>query len=424
MPTSPRALVLVTLLPLSPACGLVDPDAAPELAPTLILACEHPNMWFEGLHTGPDGVTAYPAAQPYRPAALHTQLARAEWDGPRGTAAQTACADVCVGTAGPGFYYQCPDAGWKIDAELTLAPAPALLDDHLDPDACYPDSACAAAFAAPVGAHLRAPAAPIPVGRGQADHIGVSDNSLELQLAGARASHPLHGLAEYSAGECGDDRCLFYLANLQLEDRGARSQAQLGLATSVTSLNSVAASLHGLRIELMQPALADYTPSTGALHFPAGSLDLRIRLAVAAGGLIDPGERELRIRNPVALSGRFFAGTFELEAELPLAALGLARLALDFRPRANPPIAGFDPPARLHGGTDGLLLPHDPAVPSPLHAAHDPDGDLRALHWVVDGVPGVGHVPPGEHDVQLFVVDERGALGRSPVRTVTILAAR
>jgi len=421
MSISPRALALVTLLPLSPACGLVDLDAAPDLAPTLVLACEHPGMWFEGIYPGPDGVATHPAAQPYRPAALHTQLARAEWDGPRGTAAQAACADVCVATAGPGFYYQCPDAGWKVDAELTLAPAPALLDDRLDPDACYPDSACSAAFAAPVGAHLRAPAAPIPTGRGQADHTGVSATSLELQLAGTLVSHPLHGLAEYSAGECEHDRCLFYLANLQLEDRGARSRAQLELGTPVTS---VTASLHGLRIELMQPALADYNPSTGALHFPAGSLDLRIRLAVAAGGLIEPGERELRLRNPIALRGRFVAGTFELEAEFPLAALGQARLALDFRPRAHPPTAGFDPPARLHGGTHGLLLPHDPAVPSPLHTAHDLDGDLRALHWVVDGVPGVGHVPPGEHDVQLWVVDGRGALGRSPMRTVTILAAR
>ena len=421
MSVSPRALALVTLLPLSPACGLVDHDAAPELAPTLVLACEHPDMWFEGIYPGPDGVAAHPAARPYRPAALHTQLARAEWDGPHGTAAQTACADVCVGTAGPGFYYQCPDTGWKIDAELTLAPAPAVLDDRLDPDACYPDSACAAAFAAPVGAHLRTPAAPIPTGRGQADHTGVSTTSLELQLAGAHVSHPLHGLAEYSAGQCEDDRCLFYLANLKLEDRGARSRAQLAAPVSPVSLM---ASLHGLHIELMQPALADYTPSTGALHFPAGSLDLRIRLAVAAGDLIEPGERELRMRNPIALRGRFVAGTFELEAELPLAALGQARLALDFRPRAHPPIAGFDPPARLHGGTDGLLLPHDPAIPSPLHTAHDPDGDLRAMHWVVDGVPGVGHVPPGEHDVQLWVVDERGALGRSPMRTVTVLAAR
>ncbi|HEY0132825.1 MAG TPA: hypothetical protein VGB85_02060, partial [Nannocystis sp.] len=158
-------------------------------------------------------------------------------------------------------------------------------------------------------------------------------------------------------------------------------------------------------------------------RFPAGSLDLRIRLAITAGALLEPGERELRMRNPIDLHGRFVAGTFELTGEFPLAP-GQVRLALDFRPRAHPPVAGFDPPARLHGGTDGLLLPHDPTVPSPLHDASDPDGDLRALHWVVDGTPGAGHIPPGEHDVQLWAVDARGALARSPTRTVTVLAAR
>ena len=107
MSISPRALVsLVSLL--IPACAVVDPDAAPPLSPTLVLACEHPDMWFEGFYRGPDAapgpadILAHPATHPHRPTALHTQLARADWDGPRGLAAQTACADVCVGTAGPG----------------------------------------------------------------------------------------------------------------------------------------------------------------------------------------------------------------------------------------------------------------------------------------------------------------------------------
>ncbi len=416
MPTarSLRALILAPSFSLL-ACALVDPDVAPALAPTLVLACEHPDMWFEGPYPGPDGLLAYPAQRPHRPETLHTELARSAWHGPHDPAAQTSCADACVGTAVTGFYHRCPDDGWHIEAELTLAPARPVLDERLEPDACFPDSACAAAFAAPLGAHLRAPAGPIPLGRGQADHLGHADASLDIDLSGARVSHPLHGLAEYSAGQCDDDRCLFYLANLQLDDRGAHSRASLALPTPIS------AGLDRLKIDLMQPALAEYTPSTGALTFPAGALDLRIRLALHAGALAESGDRELRLRNPFPLHGRFTAGTLELTSELPLP-LGTARLALKFRPRAHPPTAGFDPPTHILGGPDGLTLPRDPTVPSVLHHADDPDGDLRPLHWVVDGIPGATHIPPGEHDVELWVSDTRGALDRSPTHTITILA--
>lgn len=413
MPVPLRALAPLLLS----ACAVLDPDAAAPLAPTLVLSCRHPDMWFEGVYPGPEGSRAYPADAPYRPGTLQTELARADWHGAGGANAQTACADVCVGLAESSFYYRCPDTGWAIDAELTLAPARVALAG-LDPDACFPGSACAAAFAAPIGVHLRSPAGVIPAGRGQADHLGVLVGAaLELQLPGATVAHPLHGSAEYSAGACEAAPCPFYLADLQLDDHGARSRADLDLG------RHVAASLHGLQVELMQPALGAWTPATGELEFPVGALDLRIRLAVAAGRAVPAGEHELRLRNPIAVRGRFTAGALELAVEVPLAAAGSARMALEFRPRASPPIADFDPPTRQTAGRDGLALPQDPALASPLHGAHDPDDDLRAIHWVVDGVPGAKSVPPGEHEVELWAVDARGALARSPQRTIHVVAA-
>lgn len=416
----PLRLLLALLLS---ACGLVDPDAAPALVPTLALRCEHPDLWFEGVYPGPGGLHSRPASHPHRPAALATQLPRAAWDGPGGDAAQSACADVCVGTAQPGFFHHCPDTGWRIAAEPGLAPPPPEFPPELaalvDPEACFPDSLCADAFAAPPGARLRAPAGPIAPGHGQADHLGAlaEPAALEIELAGARIAHPLHGRAEYSAGTCEADRCPFFLASLTLSDRGARSQTTLELG------HPVPASLQGLQIDLMRPALGVYTPATGALELPVGALDLRIRLDLRADTAlqsIDPGPRELRLRNPVPLRGRFDAGSLRLELDLALPGPGSARLDLEFAPLAHPPVAAFDPPARLRAGPGGLLLPQDPAERSALHAAHDPDGDLASLRWVVDGIPGARRLLPGEHEVALWVADRRGALGRSPVRTVLI----
>jgi hypothetical protein len=415
-PPGMPAPLRVLLALLVTACGLVDPNAAPELVPTLSLRCEHPDLWFEGIYPGPGGLHSFPAAKPHRPAALATQLPTAAWDGPDGDAAQSACADVCVGAAQPGFFHHCPDAGWRITAEPGLAPPapefPPELAALVDPEACFPDSLCADAFAAPPGARLRAPAGTIAPGQTQADHLGVLADpaALDLELAGAAVTHPLHGRAEYSAGTCEADRCPFYLASLTLTDRGARSHAALDLGP---------ATLQDLQLDLQRPALGIYTPATGAIELPVGALDLRIRLDLRAGA-IDPGPRELRLRNPVPLHGRFDAGALHLELDLPLPGPGNARLDLEFTPLAHPPVPAFDPPARISAGPRGLLLPQDPGERSSLHAAHDPDGDLASLHWVVDGIPGARHLPPGEHEVALWVADRRGALGRSPVRTILV----
>jgi hypothetical protein len=399
VPLRTRPSLLVLLLS---ACPAADPAFAPALVPTLALRCEHPDAWFEGIHAQ----AAHPGADPHRPGALRTQVPRAGWTQ---QAAQTACADVCVGLAQSGFHYSCPDTGWHIEVEPTLAPAPVPLPAHLDPDACYPDSACTAAYPAAIGVNLRRPAAPI-IGGNQADHLATADGRLELRLADLRLHHPLRARAEYSAGRCDAAPCSFYLASLQLDDHGARTRAVLPLGP---------ATLQALRIDLMQPALADYTPATGVLEFPAGALDLRIHLELTADGL-ESGPRELRLRNPDALRGRHIAGALELTAEVPLGDLGSARLHLDFRPDAHPPIAAFDPPTQLRAGPEGLPLPQHPDEPTSLHAAHDPDGDLHTLHWVVDGVPGAREIPQGEHDVTLWVSDTRGALDRSPIRSVHV----
>lgn len=394
-----RRVLAPLLLCLLSACDPVAPDA-PALTPTLNLRCEHVDAWFEGIYPCKAGTCAFPADRPHRPSALFTAIAAADWDGPSGAAAQTACADVCVGTAESGFYYSCPDLGWRVEATPTLAPAaadlPPAVADLLDPDLCFPDSLCAATFAAPVGASLRGDTRP----DARPEHLGVlaRPSALTLTTAGVDTPHPLHGRAGYSAGTCDAARCPFLLADLQIDDAGA--DGPLGL--------------HDLRLDLMQAALGVHTPATGALEFPPGTLDLRIRLTAASG------PRELRLRNPVPVRGRFLAGALELAADIPLGHPGHARLDLEFTATAHPPVADFDPPARLRTGPGGLVLPQDPAAASDLHGAHDPDDDLAALHWVVDGLPGARKLPPGEHEVALWVADRRGALARSPLRTITI----
>lgn len=418
--TSTPAQLAAALLSLAlPACVAVDPGTL-ELEPALELRCHHPDAWFEGIYAAPPSahaapssahpgapVLAYPAATPHRPAPLATRLPATAWDGPTGPAAQTACADACVGLAEPGFLYRCPDAGWQVAAEPTLAPPPATLPELLAPDACYPDSACAAAFAAPIGLALRGPASLA----GPADHLARADAELLLQLPGAHVRHPVHATASYSAGACEAAPCSLYLASLTLSDDGARSRAHLALVDL-----AVPAVLEALELELLRPALATLDPATGDLEFPAGALELRVQLAISAGGQIDPGPRELLLRNPLPIPGRLVDGALRLTTEFPLASLGSARLELEFQPTAHPPVAELTLPARLAAGP----LPSDPHAPSRLHAAHDPDGDLAALIWVVDGLPGARQLPPGEHELALWVADRRGALARSATRLVQV----
>jgi hypothetical protein len=405
MPSTRLALALLAL----PACVAVDPTTL-ELQPALELSCQHPDAWFEGIYptpSAPSHLTAYPAATPYRPGPLATRLPATRWDGPAGSATQAACADACVGLAEPGFLYRCPDTGWQVTAEPTLAPPPATLPDPLSPDACYPDSACAAAFAAPIGLALRGPSALA----GPTDHTARADAHLALNLPGAQVRHPLHARASYSAGACDTAPCSFYLATLTLDDAGARSRAHLGLVDL-----AVPAVLEALELELLRPALADLDPVTGTLEFPAGALELRIQLAISAGGQIDPGPRQLLLRNPLPIHGRLIDGALTLAAEFPLASLGGARLDLELQPTAHPPIADLTPQSPLRAGP----LPQDPHAPSPLHTASDPDDDLASLIWVVDGIPGARDLPPGEHDLALWVADRRGALARSPTRSVRV----
>lgn len=405
----PLALTLALAATALPGCAAVDPTTL-ALEPTIELRCEHPEAWFEGVYAAPTGtVTAYPAATPYRPGPLATRLPATAWTAPTGSATQTACADACVGLAESGFLYRCPDTGWQVTAASTLAPPPAALPDHLAADACYPDSACAAAFAAPIGLALRGPAGPTSLP--PADHTASADAHLTLELPGAQLRHPVTARASYSAGTCEAAPCSLYLASLDLGDAGARSRAHLALVDL-----AVPAVLEGLEVELLRPALADLDPATGAVEFPTGALELRIQLAISAGGQIDPGPRELLLRNPIPVRGHLADGALDLAVELPLASLGSARLALEFQPTAHPPIAQLTPPTVLFAGP----LPHDPAAPSQLHLARDPDGDLATLVWVVDGVPGARTLPPGEHDLALWAADRRGALARSATHSVQV----
>jgi hypothetical protein len=405
-----RLAALASLLSLS-ACALVDP--APPAEATLHLACTHVDAWWEGVYPCASGSCSYATGRPLR--ATHPLLLTTQVDADADAAAvQTACADVCVAAAESGFAYACPDTGWQVARAPASAPPAAPVDPALADwvDACYPDSACGHAFAAPVGAHLLAPAAaPIALHRGQADFVGRSDDgTLALRLGDARVDHRLAGLAEYSPGRCAESRCPFYLANLRLDDDGAGSTVDLA---------GVTVGLTGLRLDLARPALGALDPATGAVVFPPGALDLRVRVDLAAGPFAASGPRDLRLRNPVEVRGEFTAGALTLAAAVPLPDLGEAALSLAFAPVARPPVAALTLPAELRA-RGGVALPQRPTAASRLHAAHDPDGDLAGLHWVVDGVPGARELPVGEHEVELWVTDRRGALARSGAQTVTV----
>ncbi len=375
---------------LAAAIFLVTALAPP--TPAVAIDCHHPAAWFEGIYPCDAGTCSYPATTPFRPPSLATHLPRSAWRGPAGLATQEACANVCVATALDGFAYHCPDVGWNVHTAATWAlRTPALVGPAAplhDLDACFPDSACTAEFAAPVAMHLRRPPGPKPLHRSQADNLASLQRPAASLGLGVSAGH-----VEYSLGTCDAATCRFYLANVRLTGHRAGHRG-------------------AVHLDLMQATFASFSPRTGAVEFLPGSLDLRLR----------HGQQTWRIA-PTHAGAHVHRDLLHLHLTLPVPGVGEQRLRLTFRNQATPPVVEFTPPSRIVVATPGLSLAQQPAADSSLHRITDRDGDLAAVHWVVDGIPGAAELPLGRHDIAVWASDRRGAVARSPTYTIDVVLA-
>jgi hypothetical protein len=245
--------------------------------------------------------------------------------------------------------------------------------------------------------------------KGFADYLATTSTAssqLELNISnpGDTSSSDMHdvdGRIEYSAPDCGETECPFYLANFALsnmEDTWKLYSEDIGAEVFITDIT----------VQLRRPTLGVWKPSTNQIYVGAERMDIYVFVTHQIGAEA-PVEGGYLVTNAEAIFGEIDPGggirildlvagdesTLELEADLVYDAL-----------------VG-QPPTADHGMDDTVVAPSADGLPvSDLtDASSDPDNDIEEKLWFVDGVermfPYV--IPPGRHTFALRVIDERGA---------------
>ncbi len=232
-----------------------------------------------------------------------------------------------------------------------------------------------------------------------------SSSSLTLGIANAdlpsEDSNWVECRAEYTALDCGQSTCPFYLGNLSITN----TSNPWDLHSEAENTNISVTNLH---IQLLRPTLGVWRPATGELYLDPNALelsvdyDLLIDGEAAPSGVIHVTDRESLFGTVHAANNLEIFNLSMSEGDLTASA------ALHFDSvDGSPPIASFmlPPTVVLDPDAPGLL------VSSILEHSTDPDDDPDWKLWLVDGQQvGPGYViPPGLHMLQLEVRDSRFA---------------
>lgn len=114
-----------------------------------------------------------------------------------------------------------------------------------------------------------------------ADTLMISSAASELYVIGAGqgtgTTEDLTGAAAFTATSCGADACPFYLAQYELE--GTSSSFNVTLTPG--SAGSLTKTISGFSLQLAQPALGMWLPSSGDVIFPSASLRFRVSATVS-----------------------------------------------------------------------------------------------------------------------------------------------
>jgi hypothetical protein len=244
---------------------------------------------------------------------------------------------------------------------------------------------------------------------GFADYLATTSTSssqLELRISnpgGTPSSdwYDVDGRVEYSAPDCGETECPFYLANFTLtntEDTWALVSDALGAVVHISDIT----------VQLRRPTLGVWKPSTNQIFVGAERMDIYVFVTHQIGAQA-PVEGGYLVTNANAVFG-------EIHVDGGIQILGLAagdgsslELEADL---IHDTLAGEPPTADL-GMEDTVMAPSEEGLPvsSLTDASWDPDNDIAENLWFVDGVERLSSyvIAPGIHTVALRVIDERGA---------------
>ena len=250
-----------------------------------------------------------------------------------------------------------------------------------------------------------------------------SDLTMDMPPNNGDDTEELYVEAEYTALECGDETCPFYLGHLLADGNGAVWNIKypgefLGIDVPVRK------EVKNLHVELVSPVIGVWAPDEDAqrVAFQSGSLSLRVDFEVekASGSAVSAGDGsyEVVVTNDSDAIGNFHdGGAFSLVTSFPIGQ-GTGILELSLSPQLFPPIAQWDGPAGLEcESPEGALL--DLAFDGSI----EPNGLDYVTYIEVDGSPAnVDHqLSLGQHEVSLRIENEMGAADRSDPEVIEVV---
>jgi hypothetical protein len=256
---------------------------------------------------------------------------------------------------------------------------------------------------------------------GYADYLATTSpasSQLEITIAnlgGAPSSvgYGVNGRIEYSAPDCGQTECPFYLANLTLtntEDTWALYSENLGTNIYISDIS----------IQLRRPTLGVWNTTTNQIYLGKERFDIYVYVThqVAAEPPVEGG---YLMTNVDGIFGEMDGGG-GIEIQNFVVGNGTdVKFEADI---AYDTLVGA-PPTADSGLSSSMTAPSSAGLPisSLRDASSDPDGDIEAKIWFIDGIVQIDDyvIPAGSHEISLRVIDARGAIDDDK-RTVEVLA--
>jgi hypothetical protein len=214
------------------------------------------------------------------------------------------------------------------------------------------------------------------------------------------------GRIEYSAPDCGQTECPFYLANLTLtntEDTWELYSENL----STSEGEGADIYISDISVQLRRPTLGVWNTSTGQVYLGKERSDIFVYVNHQVGHE-PPVEGGYLITNADGIFGEFDGRGIEIQNLV-------AGNGTDVEFKADivyDTLVG-EPPTADSGLGSTITAPSGAGLPisSLTDASSDPDGDIDAKIWFVDGIARIDSyiIPVGTHEISLRVIDERGA---------------
>jgi hypothetical protein len=284
--------------------------------------------------------------------------------------------------------------------------------------ACGDFGNCADLFTAPIGEVLYYDDTSMLWGAdmGYADYLATSSTTssrLEITISNpggtpSSDTYYVEGRIEYSAPDCGETECPFYLANLTLtntEDTWALYSEKLSNGDDGEGTDIF---ISDLSVQLRRPTLGVWNTSTGQVYLGKERSDIFVYVTHQVGDE-PPVEGGYLITNADGIFGEIEEGG-GIEIQNLVASDGTdvafeADIVYDT-------LVG-EPPTADSGLGSTVIAPTGAGLPisSLTDASSDPDGDIEVKIWFVDGIARTYAyiIPIGSHEISLRVIDERGA---------------